>query len=131
MKEIKCKVVNSEEAQNILLSCGIYPKKKGYGYLLAAIEIFRGPTHGMCEVYNSVGKIFEVTPASVERCIRTCLNEAFYTNSFMYLNKIFKSDIFKKETFLSNGDFIGIVATYLDLINAPSMSMIPIDNKKE
>lgn len=131
VKEVGYKIVNSEDAQNVLLACGIYPRKKGYNYLLTAIEIFRGPTRAMCDVYKSVGKIFNVTSASVERCIRTCLNEAFYANSFVYLNKFFKSEIFKKETYLSSGDFIGIIATYLDLINAPAMKLIPADEKKE
>ena len=130
MKQIKYKVVNSEEAQNVLLGCGIYPAKKGYNYLLAAIEIFRGPTHNLCDLYKQVAEIFQVTSASVERCIRTCINEAFYTNSFMYLNKFFKSDIFKKETYLSSGDFIGIMATYLDIIDAPNMKWIPTDSKE-
>ena len=130
MNEVKYKVVNSEEAQNVLLGCGIYPTKKGYNYLLAAIEIFRGPTHNLCDLYKQVANIFQVTPASVERCIRTCINEAFYTSSFMYLNRFFRSDIFKQNTYLSSGDFIGIIATYLDIIDAPAMKWIPTDTKE-
>lgn len=131
MKEIKYKVINSEATQNILLACGIYPTKKGYNYLLAAIDTFRGPTNGLCNIYKHVANMYEVSPYSVERCIRSCLNEAFFVNSFVYLNKFFKTEIVKKETYLASGDFIGIIAAYLDMINAPAMEFIPIDEKKE
>ena len=130
-REMKFKVINSEEAQNVLLGCGIFPDKLGYNYLLAAIELFRGPTHTMMVLYKQVADIFQVTSASVERCIRTCIYYAFYNKSFLYLNKFFKDDIFKRDTYLSNGDFISLVATHLDLIHAPKMKIVPTDEKKE
>ena len=131
MKEIKYKVVNAESAQNVLLGCGIYPSKNGFNYLLAAIQIFRGPTNSLCEIYKKVGTMFKVSAGSVERSIRTCLTEAFYINSFVFLNRFFKMDIFTRETYLVNGDFISIVSTYLDVIDAPDIEFIIINDPKE
>lgn len=124
-RETKFKVVNAEAAQNILLGCGILPDKLGYNYLLTAIDLFRGPTHTMMELYKQVGDIFQVSSASVERCIRTCIYYAFYNKSFLYLNNFFKNDIFKRDTYLSNGGFISLIATYLDTIEAPKIKLVP------
>ena len=84
-----------------------------------------------CEIYKKVGTMFKVSAGSVERSIRTCLTEAFYINSFVFLNRFFKMDIFTRETYLVNGDFISIVSTYLDVIDAPDIEFILINDPKE
>ena len=131
MEEIKNKVINSVVAQKLLLDLGIYPSKKGYLYLLASIQTFRESTGNIVAIYKKVAEQFGVRPICVERCIRFAVSQAFYTRSFVTLNKCFNAEIFNKDTYLSNGAFISTVATYLDMISAPRMLVVPFDYQEE
>ena len=131
MNEIKNKVTNSSVVQKLLLDLGIYPSKKGYLYLLASIQYFRETSCSIVEIYKKVASKFGVRAICVERCIRFAILQAFYTRSFVSLNKCFNCEIFKKDTYLSNGSFISTIATYLDMINAPRMLIVPHDYKEE
>ena len=69
--------------KRILVQCGVGPEYRGYTYLVEAIymemEYKRKHTVPMkvCELYNEVGKKFEVNGKRVERCIRHCIQNAF------------------------------------------------------
>ena len=125
MEKVKKKVIHCEEAQKVLLNLGIYPSKKGYMYLLASIQAFRETTNPIMSIYKEVGEMFGVKPICVERCIRFVVTEAYYLRSFVYLNECFKTNVFKRESYLSNGSFISMIALYLDMIDAPRMIVVP------
>ena len=127
MEEIQCKIINSEVAQKVLLDLGIYPDKKGYMYLLASIQYFRDNTKMISKIYSLVAKVFNVKSTNVERCIRFSVMKAYDCKAFIKLNKCFNAEIFSKDTYLSNGDFISTIATYLDMINAPKMQIVEIE----
>ena len=131
MEEVQYKVVNSEIAQKLLLDLGIYPDKKGYLYLLAAIQYFRDRTKKISKIYSLVGNTFGKKAINVERCIRFSVMKAYFSSAFTKLNKCFDAEIFKKDTYLSNGDFISMIATYLDMISAPNMKVVSLDRKFE
>lgn len=126
MEEIQYKVINSEIAQKLLLDLGIYPDKKGYLYLLASIQYFRDNTKRVSKIYSLVGEIFRVKSTNVERCVRFSVMKAYDSKAFIKLNKCFNAEIFREDTYLSNGDFISMVATYLDMINAPKMQIVAV-----
>lgn len=127
MEEIQYKVINSEIAQKLLLDLGIYPDKKGYLYLLASIQYFRDNTKRVSKIYSLVGEIFRVKSTNVERCVRFSVMKAYDSKAFIKLNKCFNAEIFREDTYLSNGDFISMVATYLDMINAPKMQIVAVE----
>lgn len=127
MEEIQCKVINSEVAQKLLLDLGIYPDKKGYLYLLASIQYFRDNTKKISKIYSLVGDVFDVKSTNVERCIRFSVMKAYDSKAFTKLNKCFNAEIFREDTYLSNGDFISTIATYLDIINAPKMQIVTVE----
>ena len=102
-----------EEIERILLRCGIFPSKKGFAYLSKAISMFSGEQDGTCSLYCKVGDIFGVKAANVERCIRTCITEAAHKGTLQRLNDVFEMKLMDRNDYLSNGDFIGIIATYL------------------
>ena len=105
----------NDEIKRVLLECGIYPNRKGFSYLCAAIRILLNEPCGVCALYDKVGKLFNVKRANVERCIRVCLGEVTNSGSIMKLNDIFGMRLIGENSYLSNGDFIGIVAVYLEL----------------
>jgi hypothetical protein len=125
MEKVKKKVIHCEKAQNILLNLGIYPSKKGYMYLLACIQEFRETTNPITTIYKRVAEQFGVKSTCVERCMRFALSEAYFLRSFMHLNDCFNTNVMKRDTYLSNGSFISMVALYLDMIDAPRMIVVP------
>ena len=127
MEKVKKKVIHCEKAQNVLLNLGIYPSKKGYMYLLASIQTYRETTKPIMDIYRSVAEQFGVKPNCVERCIRFVVTEAFFLRSFVSLNECFNTNVFSRDTYLSNGSFIAMVALYLDMIDAPRMIVVPYD----
>ena len=102
-----------EEIERILLRCGIFPSKKGFAYLSKAISMFSGEHEGTCNLYRRVAEVFGVKPANVERCIRTCITEAAHKGTLQRLNDVFEMRLMESNDYLSNGDFVGIIATYL------------------
>ena len=108
--------LHEEEIKRVLLRCGIYPSKKGFTYLVAAISFFRIEGLGVCAIYEKVASLYGVKSSNVERCIRTCLVESALRGNLIKLNQLFGMDVISEGDYVSNGDFVGIVGTYLDFL---------------
>ncbi len=104
-----------EDIQRILLECGIYPNKYGFTYLTDAVMIALETPCGVCELYEKVGKLHNVKAANVERCVRVCLADILNSGSILRLNDLFGMKIVDENTYLSNGDFIGIITVCLGM----------------
>lgn len=108
--------LHEEEIKRVLLRCGIYPSKKGFTYLVASVCYFRAQGLGVCTIYEKVANLFGVKASNVERCIRTCLVESALRGNLIKLNQLFNMEVISEADYVSNGDFIGIVGTYLDFL---------------
>lgn len=108
--------LHEEEIKRVLLRCGIYPSKKGFTYLVASISYFREEGLGICSIYEKVAQTYNVKASNVERCIRSCLVESTLRGNIIKLNHLFGMDIISEGDYVSNGDFVGIVGTYLDFL---------------
>jgi hypothetical protein len=111
--------VTRDEVKRILLECGVYPKKNGFAYLTEAVAINIEKPCGVCELYEKVADAFGVKAANVERCIRVCLAEILNSGAIVRLNELFGMKIISDNTYLSNGDFIGIITVCLGMTERP------------
>ena len=96
-----------------LLLLGISPYFKGHGYLVASIEVtVLDPSRIELvtkDLYPSIGRRFEVTTASVERCMRTAIASYWFYNNGT-LDKMAQRHLTKRPTC---SEFITIVADYI------------------
>lgn len=79
------------QISNMLLSLGLSSKHRGYAYLCDAIRLcaenqFLSATK---ELYPAVAQLHGVTPAQVERSIRTAINSAYRRLDFSVWSRFF------------------------------------------
>ena len=96
-----------------LLLLGISPYCKGHGYLVASIEVtVLDPSRIELvtkDLYPSIGRRFEVTTASVERCMRNAIASYWFYNDGT-LDRMAQRHLVKRPTC---SEFIRIVADYI------------------
>lgn len=110
------KQVKKTTVQKLLIDLGITPKTSGYGYLTLAIMHkldCRPGDISMCRLYEFVGKAYNTTAASAERCMRFAVSRAYNMTKFYGLNKLYNASIITRLPMLS--EFIMYIVEYLDV----------------
>ena len=104
--------------KRLLLSCGIYPSRKGFEYIVSAVMFFKGCECKICNVYDKIAKQYGVRVANVERCIRHSILDAGERGTLEKLNEAAGVKIVSANDYLSNSDFIGILSAIVEFAAA-------------
>lgn len=119
-RERICVMITEEKDRSLadriteaLLLLGISPYYKGHGYLVASIEVtVLDPSRIELvtkDLYPSIGRRFEVTTASVERCMRTAISICWFYSKGT-LDRMAHRHLTKRPTC---SEFIAIIADYI------------------
>ena len=105
-----------------LIKIGIRCDLLGFNYLCYAVELVvlrPALIHNLCKgLYVEIGKHFNVkNPSSVERSIRSAIDNTAFTKSFAALNKMFGANLYGIDEKPTAGELIRLVAEFflLDL----------------
>ena len=102
-----------EKIDELLISIGIYPDKKGFHYIKKAVDIINDSRCKMVstmDLYTEIGDCVGTCKTRVERAIRYCVKQADL------------SELFIKDTNVTNSKFLFVIAL---------MTMEKEDNKDE
>lgn len=106
-----------EEIRTMLFKAGIYPKLKGYDYLMAALRISISNPFVVKNVsnllYPVVADYFSTTIGSVERGIRHALEVSCRRNKLDNINSVLGTEIFSSDDRPTNAEFISLIALKL------------------
>ena len=102
---------DNEILEDIMKEAGITPNYMGYWYLIEAVKVTSEniknvKLHGY--IYPKVANKFNVTPDSIERCIRNCASLT-WERSPEFCKKILGEKIMKSPT---NSEFIAAISQY-------------------
>ena len=90
-----------EKIDELLISIGIYPDKKGFHYIKKAVDIINDNRRKMVrtmDLYAEIADCFDTSKARVERAIRYCVNRADLR------------ELFIKDTHVTNSKFLCVIA---------------------
>ena len=100
--------------EEMLLTLGIYPKYKGYKYLLdAAIYVIndKNSVNNLTQnVYPIIAKVNNTTISQVQSAIRNVIDVMYCRGNTNKINAMFGFNIVDKNTKLTSADFIGLFA---------------------
>ena len=85
----------------LLISIGIYPDKKGFHYIKKAVDIINDNRRKMVstmDLYTEIADCFETGKTRVERAIRYCVKQADL------------SELFIKDAHVTNSKFLCVIA---------------------
>ena len=110
-----------EHARKIIkltfIKIGIRCDMIGYSYLCYAVElVLQKPEliHSLCKgLYAQIGEHFKVTKFnSVERSIRSAIDNTAFSKSFVELNKMFGANLYDVDEKPTAGELIRLAAEY-------------------
>lgn len=103
--------------QNIIISSGISPRLYGYRYLKETIKMVMNSPRLMNnitkELYPTVAKAFDTTPAKVERSIRHAIELAWASGKIYYVNSLYGIAVFDENHKPTNSEFIALIGDKL------------------
>lgn len=109
--------VITENISTILKEIGFTASRRGYPYSIDAIKILLKSKDQykvkLTGVYEEIAKKYNVTPTSVERCIRFSIESVFKNGNILLLETIFGYSISKASGKPYNGDFLFTIAEYI------------------
>ena len=110
-------IFNDDIYMNItdfLLACQIKPNVAGFGYLRVAIRLCIEDGELIAKVtkklYPAVAEVCGVSSGTVERGIRTAIEQAYNRGGLLEMNKLGGAIIYKNDYKLSNSEMISTVA---------------------
>jgi len=106
---------------DFLLACQIKPNVAGFGYLRVAIRLCVDDSDLITKVtkklYPAVAQVCGVSSGTVERGIRTAIEQAYNRGGLLEMNKFGGAIIYKNDYKLSNSEMISTVAELINLKN--------------
>ena len=105
---------------DMLLSCGITPHIKGYGYIREAIRIIHDASPRRTlkitrELYPMIAEIYDTTPSRVERAIRHAIEKCWALGVEEDIRELFGKSIYRRTVHPTNGEFLTVLAERLSL----------------
>lgn len=103
-----------------LIRVGIKVNMLGFKYLCVGIELALAHPEMLEKVckrlYPSIGEVCGVeNSSSVERSIRTAIEDTFVNKSFLILNRMFKTEIFTINDKPTVSQLIKLMVEYIDM----------------
>ena len=117
MSLINDKVYTQEDEallSTLLLSVGIMPSKAGFRYLKTSVLNYKKFNGNMSAICTYVAKNNNVSKDSVERDMRTAIENACRRGWFKRFNEIIGVNFLEDGEKLKTKEFIAIVVEYLD-----------------
>ena len=115
-------IFNDDIYMNItdfLLACQIKPNVAGFGYLRVAIRLCVEDGELISRVtkklYPAVAEVCGVSSGTVERGIRTAIEQAYNRGGLLEVNKFGGAIIYKNDYKLSNSEMISTVAELINM----------------
>jgi type I site-specific restriction-modification system R (restriction) subunit len=71
-----------ERTYDALIDFGIDPSKKGFNYIVDAVELF-DPDKKACEMYEEIAKLHATSAANVERAMRYAFSSMDYKSEMV------------------------------------------------
>ena len=102
-----------EKARIILIGLGILPSKKGFNYLVDCIYLFSTGAKSLHAVYQEVSERHGVSPANLDRCMRTCLGGLSATDTIEKINRMACFPIACGNTIFTCSNFIALLSEFL------------------
>ena len=107
-------VPSMAKIEEMLLTLGIYPKYKGYKYLIdAALFVIndKNAVNNLTQnVYPNIAKTNNTTITQVQSAIRNVIDVMYCRGNTNKINTLFGFNIVDKNTKLTSADFIGMFA---------------------
>lgn len=106
------------EIKNVLRQLGITPNKKGYHYLVKGVMLVKSdfecgkPARSFMGVYKAIADVFDTKGGSVERCLRSVVEDAKYENT-----EVFKQ-LFGNIKNITVSNFISVIAEHVSQNNS-------------
>ena len=75
MKKEEIEIYDEFEVSKVLMDFGVHPECNGYEYIIIAMKLIKEDKTCLSnitkKIYGQIAEMKNITPASVERCIRT------------------------------------------------------------
>lgn len=110
------KYTQEDEAclSTLLLAVGIMPSKAGFRYVKSSVLLYKEYNCNMNAICTAVAKANGVSKESVERDMRTAIENASRRGWFKRFNEIIGVEFLEDGEKLRTKEFIAIVVEYLD-----------------
>ena len=102
-----------EKARIILIGLGILPSKKGFNYLVDCIYLFSMGGKSLHDIYQEVSERHGVSPANLDRCMRTCLGGLSATDTIEKINRMARFPIVDGNSIFTCSNFIALLSEFL------------------
>jgi len=110
--------IETKKIHEVLLCIGIPPNLLGYSYILYSLEIILlNPLYLNAitkRLYIDIGKKFDVSPASVERAMRTAINVGWLHGNVDYIDSVFRNCVNPIKGVPSNSLFLSRLFYYFN-----------------
>lgn len=102
---------------NVIQRLGVTSNLNGFQYIKTGVEILMSSdsytsTISITKLYHEIGKLYSITPANVERCIRHAIQVSMGRVSHEFYKEVFVVD-YDAECVPTNNEYISTLATYL------------------
>lgn len=121
------------ELSRFLYQMGFVSTHNGYDYsrraILLSIKDPRMLKRITSELYPTIADYFEVSPSSVERCIRNSIESAWLRGSSDFNYELFQNSIDFKRGKPTNSEFLAVVSEYFRMNYCPEELRQAVDEE--